>query len=123
MFLKIFAMITIFALTALATPLAGSKHFDSISGEWKVTFSIQGHTADGVMKLTVKGDVVTGTIESEHTGPGTLTKGKWADGKLSLTMEFAKHEAIVVTGGIKDGKLQGEFATEGSTGTWVASKA
>ena len=27
---------------------------------------------------------VTGTIDSEHTGPGIVTDGKWEDGKLVM---------------------------------------
>ena len=122
MFLKTFAMITIITIAACAaTALAGQKN-DPISGEWTVVFSIQGQTAEGTFNLKLEGDKVTGTIDTAHTGPGTLSEGKWVDGKLSFTLDFAKHESIDVTGAVKDGKLKGEFATEGTTGTWTATK-
>jgi hypothetical protein len=95
---------------------------DPISGEWDVMFELQGTRVPGKFKLKLDGNVVTGTAESEHTGPGTLSKGKWADNKLSFTLDFATHESIVVTGGVKDGKLIGEFRTEGMQGTWEAKK-
>jgi hypothetical protein len=122
MILKISALIAILAFAAFAVPTATEKRHDPVSGEWNVVFSIQGHTAEGVLKLKLNGAKVTGTIESEHTGPGTIAKGTWVDGKLSFTMEFAKHESIVTTGAVKDGSLTGDFATEGTTGTWKATK-
>ena len=64
-------------------------------------------------KLKLKGHNVTGTVESKHTGPGKLTKGSWVDDKLSFTLVFEHHESIDVTGSLKDGKLVGEFRTEG----------
>ena len=44
------------------------------------------------------------------------------DGKLSFTLDFEKHESIDVTGTLKDGKLAGEFHTEGFTDKWEAKK-
>jgi hypothetical protein len=74
----------------------------------------------------VEGENVTGTIETAHTGPGTVQDGKWIDGKLSATLVFEKHESIALTGGLKtdkDQKLEGEFRTEGRTGNWQAERA
>ena len=85
-------------------------------------YRIAGQTAAVSMSFDVKDSVVTGTITSEHTGPGTVTDGKWEDGKLSCTLTFEKHESIKFWGGFKDGKLSGEFATEGMTGTWTAAR-
>ena len=95
---------------------------DPISGEWDVMFELQGTKVPGKFKLKLDGNKVTGTAESEHTGPGTLSEGKWADNKISFTLDFAAHESIVVTGTVKDGKLIGDFRTEGMQGTWEASK-
>jgi hypothetical protein len=114
-------------LTASATTAAlqhkPSQHRpDPVSGEWEVLFKIGGSSASGVLNLKLDGDKVIGTVESQHTGPGTLSKGSYVDDKLSFTMDFAAHESIVATGAVKDGKLIGEFTTEGMRGTWEATK-
>src|SRR5438128_7217988 len=48
---------------------------DPISGDWDVSFTLQGTTVTGMFKLKLDGERVTGTAESAHTGPGTLSKG------------------------------------------------
>lgn len=94
-----------------------------ISGDWKVSFQLEGYPATpATFNLKVDGDRVTGNINSDHTGPGTVRDGRWVDGELSFTADFAAHESIAITGRLKDGKLVGEFATEGMKGTWQASK-
>lgn len=95
---------------------------DPISGEWNVLFTLQGTTVPGTFKLMLDGDKITGTVESEHTGAGTVDKGTWADHQVSFTLVFPKHDSIAVTGKLKDGKLAGEFKTEGMQGTWEAKK-
>jgi len=92
----------------------------SISGEWKVTFYVHEMKTPATFNFKLDGSTVTGTAYSDHTGQGTIRDGKWADGKLSLTLVFAKHESIVVTGALKDGKFVGEFKTEGFTDRWEA---
>jgi hypothetical protein len=52
-----------------AAPAAG----DSINGTWDVTFTIAGQTATGTFMFDLKGSAVTGTVYSEHTGPGMIT--------------------------------------------------
>ena len=42
--------------------------------------------------------------------------------KLSCTLNFAAHESIALTGKLQDGKLSGEFQTEGMQGNWEAEK-
>jgi Tol biopolymer transport system component len=96
---------------------------DPISGDWDASFTLQGTTVPGIFKLKLDGEKVTGTVESVHTGPGTLSKGSWVDNKLSCTLDFMKHDSIEVTGSLKDGKLVGEFRTEGMQGTWEAKRA
>jgi len=109
------------SVTALHHKMMKDKT-DPISGEWDVLFTLQGTTVPGKFKLKLDGDKVTGTAESEHTGPGTLSKGTWVDHKISLTLDFAAHDSIAVTGTMKDGKLMGEFRTEGMQGSWEAKK-
>ena len=95
---------------------------DPISGDWDVSFFVQGTTTPAIFKLKLEGDKVTGTVESAHTGPGTVTKGLWTDNKLSFTLDFKKHESIAVDGSLKDGKLFGEFRTEGFVAKWGAKR-
>ncbi len=109
-----FIVIALAALPALSLPA------DSITGDWDVTCRILGFTVPGNMTLKVQGEVVTGTVDTEHTGHGTISNGSWKDGKLGFTATFEKHESIVFTGVLKDGKLEGEFQTEGNTGQWTA---
>jgi uncharacterized protein (DUF2147 family) len=121
----------VLALTAMAVaacaaaatrPTAAAHAADPITGEWNVKFTLQGTTVPGTLKLKLDGKQVTGTAESQHTGPGTLSDGTWADNKLSFTLNFAAHESIALTGKLQDGKLSGEFRTEGMQGNWEAEK-
>jgi hypothetical protein len=98
------------------------KDSDPISGEWDVSFYVHGTTTPATFKLKLEGDKVTGTAESAHTGPGTVRDGSWTENKLSFTLDFKKHESIAITGSLKDGKLSGEFRTEGFVEKWEATK-
>ena len=100
----------------------GADNQDSISGEWAVTFYVHENKTPASFTFKLEGTTVTGTAYSDHTGPGTIRNGKYADGKLSFTLDFKKHESIDVNGALKDGKLSGEFSTEGFTDKWEATK-
>jgi hypothetical protein len=104
------------ALPAISRPVPP----DPVTGDWDVTCQIEGFTVPGTMSLKVEGDKVSGSVDTQHTGHGTIADGVWKDGKLSFTATFEKHEPIVFTGSAKDGKLTGEFKTEGNTGQWSA---
>jgi hypothetical protein len=95
---------------------------DTISGEWNIDFHLMGTTAPGTMTLKLEGEKISGTVHSEHTGSGTLSNGSFAEGKMNCRMNFTSHESIDVTGTLKDGKLTGEFRTEGMQGTWEATR-
>lgn len=86
--------------TADQAPAAASPSAkeDSITGEWIVRLSVENQTVPGKMNLKVEGDNVTGTIETAHTGPGTVQDGRWIDRKLTATLVFEKHESIALTG-------------------------
>ncbi len=99
-----------------------SDNSDPISGEWNVSFFVHDQTTPATFNLKLAGTKVTGTVYSEHTGAGTVREGKWADGKLVLMLDFKNHESITVDGAMKDGKLAGEFHTEGFTAKWEAKK-
>lgn len=106
--------------THASTTIADDK--DPITGEWKVMFFVQGHNTPATFTFKLDGQKVTGGAYSDHTGAGTIRDGKWIDGKLSFTLDFAKHESIAVNGALQDGKLAGEFTTEGFTAKWEATK-
>lgn len=127
--LRILASLIALTLMASACSSVAALHnkmmshkSDPISGEWEVMFELQGTKVPGTFKLKLDGDKVTGTAASEHTGEGTVNKGTWADHKISFTLDFSAHDSIAVTGSLKDGKLAGEFRTEGMQGTWEAKK-
>lgn len=95
---------------------------DPISGEWNVAFYVHNSKTPATFTLKLDGAQITGTVYSEHTGAGTLRDGKWENGKLSFTLEFKKHESIAITGELKEGKLVGQFTTEGFTEKWEATR-
>src|SRR6185295_16323963 len=96
---------------------------DPISGVWDVSFMVNGDAHPATFDLKLAGAKVTGSAFSEHTGPGTVRAGGWwSEGTLSFTLDFKKHESIVIKGTLKEGKLVGEFTTEGFTSNWEARK-
>jgi len=96
---------------------------DPLTGKWDVTFEIQGSTTPAIFQLELVGDKISGTAESDHTGPGKVRNGTWRENTLSFTLDFASHESIDVTGRLQDGRLVGEFRTEGMQGKWEAKRS
>ena len=105
-----------------ATPLREKTDADPVSGEWDVSFYVHDSTYPATFTLKLDGNKVSGTAYSNHTGPGTLRDGSWADNKLSFTIDFAKHESIAISGHLEGDKLAGEFTTEVFTAKWDAKK-
>jgi len=97
-----------------------AQNEDPITGEWTVTFYVHEMKTPATFVFKLDGAKLTGTAYSDHTGPGTIRDGKWADGKLSFTLDFPKHESIVVDGTLHGAKLEGQFTTEGFTDKWEA---
>lgn len=95
---------------------------DPISGDWDVAFFVHDQKTPATFSLKLEGTKLTGTAYSDHTGAGTIRDGKWAEGKLSFTLDFKKHESIAISGELKEGKLVGQFTTEGFTERWEAKK-
>ena len=114
-------VVGVFFLTS-AQPLREKIDADPLSGEWDVSFYVQGKTYPATFNLKLHDSKVTGTAYSEHTGAGTLRDGSWAENKLTFTMDFAKHESIAIIGHLEGDKLVGEFTTEGFTAKWDAKK-
>ena len=79
-------------------------------------------TVPGTFTFKLDGTKLTGSAYSDHTGAGTIRDGKYTDGKLNFTLDFTKHESIVVSGALKNGSLAGEFSTEGFTDKWEATR-
>jgi len=102
--------------------VAADDSDDPISGEWNVSFFVNGQTTPATFNLKLEGNKITGTVYSEHTGPGTIRDGAWDNGKLSFTLDFKKHDSVVIKGSLQEAKLIGEFTTEGFTSNWEAKK-
>jgi len=111
----------VFSIVSTA-PLHEKTDADPISGDWDVSFYVKGNTYPATFKLKLDGNKVNGTANSEHTGPGKLRDGAWAENKLSFTIDFEKHESIAITGHLEADNLVGEFTTEGFTAKWDAKK-
>lgn len=95
----------------------------SIDGDWVITFQAQGQSVSGNLHFKTDGERVTGTVETAHTGPGTVQNGKWSQQKINATLVFEKHEDVVLKGQLKgDGTLAGDYHTEGRTEKWQAVK-
>ena len=101
---------------------ASLQSSDPISGEWDGLFEAMGTTTPFALEFKLEDHKLTGKASSAHTGPGTISEGSWTDNKLSFTLEFAAHESIALTATLKDGKLVGEFRTEGFVSKWEAKK-
>ena len=96
---------------------------DSINGAWTVTFLVQGQTVSGQMTFQAHGEKLGGSVETNHTGKGTLNGGAWSHNKLSGIYTFEGHESIAIAGELREGKLAGVFRTEGMDGKWEAVRA
>lgn len=102
---------------------AASQEPDPLSGEWNVTFYMEGTTLPATFKFKLEGTKITGTAYSEHTGEGTIRDGKWLDGKLTFAADFKNHMSVEANAILKDGKLAGEVHhPEGPTIKWEANK-
>ena len=109
--------------TSIALAQHGSQSSGSIAGEWHITFMVQGQTVPGTLVLAAEGEKLSGTVETQHTGPGRLQDGKFTASKLSATCVFERHESIDLTGELQGEKLVGTFRTEGREGKWEATRA
>ena len=122
---KMVISLVISGLIACASVIAAANEKtdgDPISGEWSVSFYVQGTTTPATFNLKLDGDKVTGTADSAHTGAGTVRDGSWKENKLSFTLDFAKHESVALTGNLQGDKLVGEFTTEGFSARWEATR-
>jgi hypothetical protein len=94
---------------------------DPVSGEWDATADAQGTTIPFTLKLKLDGDKVTGSSESPQ-GSAPISKGSFVANKLTFSLDTPQG-TIVLTGMIKDGKIDGEFDFAGqATGKWGAKK-
>lgn len=94
---------------------------DPLSGEWDASAEAQGTTIPFTLKLKLEGDKVTGSSESAQ-GSLPISKGSFVANKLSFSLE-TPNGSIVMTGMVKEGKIDGEFDFAGqATGKWGAKK-
>ncbi|HRH40228.1 MAG TPA: hypothetical protein PKY82_01195 [Pyrinomonadaceae bacterium] len=94
---------------------------DKISGDWDGTVEAVGTKVAFKLSFKLEGEKLTGTVESGHTGAGTIN-GTLKNGKLNFTATFAKHESISFKGELRGDKITGEYATEGRVEKWGAVK-
>lgn len=95
----------------------------SVTGDWVIHLQAGKQSVSGNLHLQIEGEQLTGTIETAHTGPGTIQGGKWSSQKLNATCVFAKHENVILEGALKsDGTLAGSYSTEGRTEPWHAER-
>ena len=99
-------------------PMAGG---DPVSGDWEASADAQGTTIPFTLKLKLDGDKVTGSSESPQ-GSAQISKGSFVGNKLSFSLD-TPNGAIMMTGMVKDGKIEGEFDFAGqAVGKWMAKK-
>lgn len=95
----------------------------SVTGDWVIHFQAGKQSVSGNLHLEAEGERLAGTIETAHTGPGTIQDGKWSSQKLTATCVFAKHENVILEGALNsDGTLSGNYSTEGRTEAWHAER-
>src|SRR3974390_1286190 len=109
--------------TSMAVAQQGAQTSGSIAGEWRITFMVEGQSVAGTLVLAAEGEKLTGTVETQHTGPGKLQDGKFVASKLSATCVFERHGSIDLTGEPQGEKLVRTFRTEGREGKWEATRA
>ena len=62
-------------------PTAAPTTEQSISGDWVIQFQAGHQSVAGSLQLQASGERLEGTIETSHTGPGTVENGKWNNQK------------------------------------------
>ncbi|MCU1266049.1 MAG: hypothetical protein JWM21_2367 [Acidobacteria bacterium] len=110
-----------YGVTATSMQHAATEPADAISGDWDLSFEVEGTTTPATFNLKLDGEKITGKVYSAHTGPGTIN-GSWTHNKLSATLTFASHESIALTGELNEGRITGEFRTEGFVSKWQAKR-
>jgi hypothetical protein len=120
---RMLAGLFIVVLVGAARPASqGHVGADPISGTWDVMFQVEGHPTAATLELRLKRHTVTGKVSSAHTGPGRVTDGTWADNRLAFTAVFEQHGPIAMTASLQEGRLVGEFRTEGFVAKWEAKR-
>ena len=106
-----------------APPPSPTTSDHSITGDWIIHFQAGHQSVSGSLRLQADGDRIAGSVETAHTGPGTVQNGKWSNQKLSATLVFEKHESVALEGELKsNGTLAGNYTTEGRTEAWQAER-
>ena len=94
---------------------------EAISGDWDTFLTAQETSAQLTLILTLEGNKISGTFESDHLGTGIVENGTWTDHKISFTLKVTQ-ATITFNGVLKDGKLTGDFDAGAISGKWEAKK-
>lgn len=112
------------AAAAAATPQGppAPAAADAIAGEWAGTFEFTGGTPFmRTLKLELEGTRVSGiALSSQRREDGTIT-GTWEAGELSLVIE-SERGTMTLTGGLKEGRLVGDWDVGHASGKWSAKR-
>lgn len=91
------------------------------SGDWDAEADVQGTSLPFTLKIKVEGGKVTGMTESAQ-GSMEISEGTLEGDKISLKLETPQG-ALVLSGIIKLGKIEGEYDFAGQMqGKWQAKK-
>jgi|GEM_PF-268904 len=101
---------------------SGASLADVITGDWDAVVSSPNFgDIQLTMQLKLEGDKVSGVVNAPQ-GSAPITKGSWADNKLTITVEVP-NGAVNFTATMREGTLTGDFDFAGqATGTWKATK-
>jgi hypothetical protein len=113
--------VTLAATAQPSKPAAPIAAGDPVSGDWEASAEAQGQTIPFTLKLKLEGEKITGSTESPQ-GVMPIAKGSFTAGKLNISLD-TPNGTIVLTGLIKEGKIDGEFDFAGQAqGKWSAKK-
>ena len=107
-------------LVVVAAPLLAAD--DPISGKWTGAASSPQGSVPLQMTLKLDGEAVTGDISGD-AGSQAIKDGTYKDAVLTFTTSY-NGVPVVMKGGIKDGKIVGDFSYNAGEvlGTWEVSR-
>lgn len=108
LFLLLMATISIAYPASSNNQPAAKSADDPVTGEWDASFhSKENSDVSFTLKLKLDGDKVTGSTESSH-GTFPISEGTFVGNKLTLKVD-SSNGLVVLTGMVKNGKIEGEF--------------
>lgn len=114
-----------FAVPTANTAPAFNVSYDDISGKWNISVAAPGDPVDATLTLTQKGEVITGSMSSQHGG-GNISKGSYKDKALKATIAAEIQGSAVemsLDATIDGDKISGSLTAPGlGTFTFAGSK-